>query len=91
MATSTATLQLHHREIFERNVTWALAAGGAAGALHWLGTAAANLVGHPAALFPAEGAQVLPLTYATVAAVCISMAKGDKLDRLLLLRFGSND
>jgi hypothetical protein len=87
MATSTATLQLHHREIFERNVTWALVAGGAAGALHWLSAAVANLLGYSAPLFPVEGGG-LPLTYATIAAVSISMAKGDKLDRLLLMALG---
>ena len=91
MAASTATLQLHHREAFEQTVTRALVAGGVAGLGHYLafraGPALASLLGlSGSALFPApDAAQVLPLTYATIAGAAVASARGDKLDRLLLI------
>jgi len=93
-ATSSTTLQLHHRDVFERNVTRSLIAGGAAGALHYAAAYAGNLAaamvgGHASSLFPApDGEQLMPLTYAAIAAVAVATARGDKLDRLLLMGLG---
>ncbi|MDQ3266975.1 MAG: hypothetical protein M3Y59_25535 [Myxococcota bacterium] len=94
MASSTATLQLHHRETFERNVTRSLIAGGVAGAVHFLSAQAANLAASvlgtaPTQLFPsADVLQFLPLSYATIAGVAVATARGDKLDRLMLAALG---
>ncbi len=94
MASSTATLQLHHRETFERNVTRSLIAGGVAGAVHFLSAQAANLAASvlgtaPTQLFPAPDLlQFLPLSYATIAGVAVATARGDKLDRLMLVALG---
>ncbi len=94
MSASTAILQLHHREVFERTVTRGLLAGGAAGAAHFMATRAGNvlapLLGMSAPqLFPAsEATQFLPLTYATIVGVAVASARGDRLDRLLLIALG---
>jgi hypothetical protein len=70
---SATVLQLHHREVFERNVTRALAAGAGAGLLHL-------------ALF--DLGLKLPLAYLVLAATVLAMARGDKWDRLLLSGLG---
>lgn len=94
MAASTATLQLHHREAFEKTVTRSLIAGSVAGVAHYaafkVGGAVAPLLGLPTPqLFPASDAmQLLPLTYAAIAGAAVAAARGDKLDRLLLIALG---
>lgn len=94
MASASATLQLHHREAFEKNVTRSLIAGGVAGALHLLSARAANFAaaafgGGTTGLFPAPDAtQFLPLTFAAIAGVALATAKGDKWDRLMLMTLG---
>src|SRR5262245_14690188 len=93
MSGSTATLTLHNREIFERNVTRGLVAGAAAGTLHFLanklGVMLGSLLGFKALGFPAPDAyHVLPLSYAALAATAVALARGDKLDRLLLIALG---
>jgi hypothetical protein len=70
---SATVLQLHHREVFERNVTRALAAGAGAGLLDLAATA----VGRP-----------LPLAYLVLAGTVLALARGDKWDRLLLSGLG---
>jgi hypothetical protein len=70
---SATVLQLHHREVFERNVTRAIAAGAGAGLLHL----ATLKVGLP-----------LPLAYLVMAGTVLAMARGDKWDRLLLSGLG---
>jgi hypothetical protein len=70
---SATVLQLHHREIFERNVTRALAAGAGAGLLH-LATLKAGLP--------------VPLAYLAIACTVLAVARGDKWDRLLLSALG---
>ncbi len=90
---STATLSLHNREIFERNVTRGLVAGVAAGTLHFLanklGVVLGSLLGFKAMAFPApDQLHVLPLTYAALAATTVALARGDKMDRLLLIGLG---
>ncbi|HEX8702038.1 MAG TPA: hypothetical protein VF815_24625 [Myxococcaceae bacterium] len=70
---SATVLQLHHREVFERNVTRALAAGAGAGLVH-LG---ASAVGLP-----------VPLAYLVIAGTVLAVARGDKWDRLLLSGLG---
>ena len=67
--TSTAVLQFHHRETFERNVSRALLAGAAAGAVH-LGLTSLGLA--------------LPLPYVVLAATGAAFAGGNRGDRLLL-------
>lgn len=69
--TSTAVLQLHQREAFERNVTRALAFGAGAGVLH---LALSRI-----------GLSLIPLAYVATVAACLSMVRGDRLDRLLLV------
>jgi hypothetical protein len=70
---SATVLQLHHRELFERNVTRALGAGAGAGLLHlvasklWLG---------------------VPLAYLVLACTVLALARGDRWDRLLLSGLG---
>jgi hypothetical protein len=70
---SATVLQLHHREVFERNVTRALAAGAGAGVIHlvtsklWMG---------------------VPLAYLVIACTVLALAQGDKWDRLLLSGLG---
>src|SRR5439155_15647840 len=93
MSGSTATLTLHHREIFERNVTRGLVAGLAAGTLHFLanklGVLLGSFLGFKAMAFPApDQLHVLPLTYAAIAATTVVLARGDRLDRLLLISLG---
>ena len=73
MTSSTAVLQVHHRETFEHTVTRVLAAGAAAGTLHLL-------LGRVGLL--------LPLTYLAVAAGILAAARGDRLDRLLVAGLG---
>jgi hypothetical protein len=70
---SATVLQLHHREIFERNVSRALGAGAGAGLLHL----AASAAGLP-----------VPLAYLVIAATVLAVARGDKWDRLLLSGLG---
>lgn len=70
---SATVLQLHHREVFERNVSRALAAGAGAGLLHL------------AILKLGLG---LPLAYLVIAATVLAAARGDKWDRLLLSGLG---
>ena len=67
--TSTAVLQLHHRESFERNAGRALLAGAAAGGIH-LGLTSLGLS--------------LPLPYLVLAATAAAFARGDRADRALL-------
>lgn len=94
MSGSTATLTLHNREVFERNVTRGLFAGGIAGALHFaahkVGMALAGLMGwNSLAPFPApDQLHVVPLTYLAVAAAAVALARGDKMDRLMLIGLG---
>lgn len=89
MSGTTATLTLHNREIFERNVTRGLLAGAAAGTLHFLANKLGALLGFTAMPFPApDQVHVLPLTYAAIAATAVALARGDKLDRLLLIVLG---
>ncbi|HEY8210636.1 MAG TPA: hypothetical protein VIG99_24300, partial [Myxococcaceae bacterium] len=93
MSGTAATLTLHNREIFERNVTRGLVAGAAAGTLHFLanklGVMLGSLLGFTAMPFPApDQVHVLPLTYAAIAATAVALARGDKLDRLLLIALG---
>ncbi len=66
---SIAVLQLHHREVFERNVTWAVAAGALAGLLQ--GLLERFLVAPP---WP----------FLAVVAVALSAVRGDRLDKVLL-------
>lgn len=68
--TSSAVLQLHQREVFERNVTRAIAFGAGAGILHL----AAQRI----------GASFVPLIYLAMVASCLSMVRGDRFDRMLL-------
>lgn len=70
---SATVLQLHHREIFERNVTRALGAGAGAGLLHL----ASLRLGLP-----------VPLSYLVVATTVLAVARGDKWDRILLSGLG---
>ncbi|MFL5343586.1 MAG: hypothetical protein ACJ8AT_02275 [Hyalangium sp.] len=70
---SATVLQLHHREVFERNVSRALAAGAGAGLLH-LATLKIGLA--------------LPLAYLVIAGTVLAVARGDKWDRLLLSGLG---
>lgn len=90
MSANTATLQLHHREVFERNVTWALGGGTLAAVAHVLlhraGVAAASLFGWGTpALFPSvDAVQFVPLSYLAIVATALSMIRGDKWDKLLL-------
>jgi len=70
---SATVLQLHHRESFERNVTRALAAGAGAGLLH-LATFKAGVP--------------VPLAYLAIACTLLTLARGDKWDRLLLSALG---
>jgi len=88
MSGSTATLTLHNREIFERNVTRGLVAGAAAGTLHYLATNLLSLLGFKAMAFPGPDQFHLPLAYGALAATTIALARGDKLDRLLLIALG---
>src|SRR3954468_7077472 len=93
MSGTTATLTLHNREIFERNVTRGLLAGAVAGTLHFLanklGVLLGSLLGFKAMAFPApDQVHVLPLTYVAIAATAVALARGDKLDRLLLIALG---
>lgn len=88
---SSASLQIHHREAFERNVSRALVAGAGAGALHYVAARAGEALapvlgmGLPAA-FPAEDArQFLPLTYLALVGTALAAVRGDKLDRLMLI------
>lgn len=67
---STALFQLHHRESFERNITWALAAGAGAGVVHLLLTRA--------------GLDV-PLAYLAISGVALAAVRGDRFDRILLV------
>lgn len=69
MSSSSAVLQMHQREAFERNLTRALAAGAGAGAL--------------AFLVQRLGVQV-PLVYLALVGTSLSCVRGDKTDRLLL-------
>lgn len=68
--TSSAVLQLHQREVFERNVTRAIAFGAGAGVLHLA--------------LQRVGAQFVPLIYVAMVATCLSMVRGDRFDKLLL-------
>jgi poly-gamma-glutamate capsule biosynthesis protein CapA/YwtB (metallophosphatase superfamily) len=65
--TSTAIIQLHHRETFERNVTRALLAGAAAGGVAWLFSLAR--LGVPVALLALVGA-------------CLAFVRGTVRERL---------
>ena len=90
MSGSSATLQLHHREAFERNVTRALVAGAGAGAVHFLATRAGGVLAPvfgaaPPEAFPApDFQQFIPLAYLALAGTAIAAARGDRMDRLLL-------
>jgi hypothetical protein len=91
MSGSSATLQLHHRDAFERNVTRALFAGAGAGALHFLAFRAGAVLapklgfGTPG-MFPGpDMQQLLPLTYVAIVGTSLAAARGDRLDRLLLM------
>jgi hypothetical protein len=66
---STAVLQLHRRESFERNVGRALVAGAVAGGLN---------------LALASIGWTLPLAYLALAATCLAFVRGDRADRILL-------
>lgn len=68
--TSSTVLQLHQREVFERNVTRAIAFGAGAGILHLA--------------LQRVGAQVVPFMYLAMVATCLSMVRGDRFDKLLL-------
>lgn len=70
MASHSAVLQMHQRDTFERNVTSALAAGAAAGALGYLGN---RFLALP-----------VPVTYLALAATVLVCVRGDRLDRLML-------
>ncbi len=67
--TTTAVLQLHHREVFEKNVARALLAGAAAGC---------------AQLLFARVHVPVPLAYLATAAAALACVRGDKWDRALL-------
>lgn len=67
---STAVLQLHHRDSFERNVTRALLAGAAAGVTHLVATR----LGLPA-----------PFSWMAIAATALAAVRGDRTDRILLI------
>ncbi len=67
--TATAVLQLHHREMFERNVTRALFFGATAGAINLALTALR---------VPS------PFYYLCIAAAALASVRGDKMDRMLL-------
>jgi len=91
MSGSSASLQLHHRDAFERNVTRALFAGAGAGALHFLAYRAGEVLAPKLgasvpAMFPGDDLQqLLPLSYAAIVATSLAAARGDRLDRLLLM------
>ncbi|WP_224245994.1 hypothetical protein [Hyalangium gracile] len=70
---SATVLQLHHREVFERNVTRALAAGAGAGLLH---------------LASLKLGVALPLAYLVIVGTLLAVARGDRWDRLLLSGLG---
>lgn len=75
MTTSTAVLQIHQRDVFERNVTRALGAGAGAGFLTWLGFKA--------------GVSVWPmLSFLALAGVALTSVRGDRLDKLMLAGLG---
>jgi len=91
MAGSSALLQIHQRESFERNVTRALFAGAGAGVVHWLTTRmgavfAPVFEAAPPASFPASDVQqLIPLAYLAVAGTAIASARGDRMDKLMLI------
>ncbi|MCI0569796.1 MAG: hypothetical protein L0Y66_03525 [Myxococcaceae bacterium] len=74
MSVTTAVLQLHHRESFERTVTRALGAGALAGAA--------------CHLLAGAGLQ-LPLAALVLSAVVLAAARGDRLDRVILMGLGA--
>lgn len=67
--TSTAVLQIHQREVFERNVTRALAAGAGAGFLAYL----TQRIGLG-----------VPLSFLVLAGTALAAVRGDRLDRMML-------
>jgi hypothetical protein len=88
---ATALLQIDQRDSFERNVSRALVAGGAAGVAHLAllraGNAAGGWFGHGGwAAFPgSEAAQFVPLSLlAIIAATLACIRGGDRIDRVLL-------
>jgi hypothetical protein len=66
---STAVLQLHHRDTFERNVTRAVAAGAGAGALAWL---------------LGQAHTPVPLTLLSLVGASLAFVRGTRRERLLL-------
>src|SRR5882672_6571430 len=74
MASSSAILQMHQREDFERNVIRGLAAGAGAGLLalftQWLGARV--------------GVQGVPLAFLAIAGTALASVRGDKMDKLML-------
>lgn len=66
---NSAVIQLQQREVFERNVTRAVAAGAAAGALAFLGQRLQFQV---------------PLSFLALAGTSLACVRGDRVDRLLL-------
>ncbi len=69
MSTSSAVLQIHQRDAFERNVTRALVAGAGAGALAFV----THRFGLP-----------VPLTFLAIAGTALAAVRGDKMDRIML-------
>ena len=67
--TSTAVLQIHQREVFERNVTRALAAGAGAGLIAYL----TQRIGLS-----------VPLSFLVLSGAALAAVRGDRLDRMLL-------
>ncbi len=69
MSTTSALVQLQHRDIFERNVSRALAFGAGAGVLAFLSS---------------RFHMGLPLAWLALAGTALACVRGDRLDRLLL-------
>src|SRR6185436_10129053 len=71
---SSAVLQLHQREDFERNVMRGLAAGAGAGLL-------AYVTQRLGANF---GVQGVPLAFLAIAGTALASVRGDKMDKIML-------
>jgi hypothetical protein len=75
MATnSSAVLQMHQREDFERNVMRGLAAGAGAGVLAYVTARMGQSLGVPG----------VPISFLAIAGTALASVRGDKMDKLML-------
>src|SRR5689334_9589784 len=74
---SSAVLQMHQREDFERNVMRGLAAGAGAGLLAYLTKGLAAKLG-----VPLDGVHLL--SFLAISGTALAAVRGDKMDRLML-------